>query len=201
MGKHRGRKRNSTVERQPNGQPRRTTSGPTAELIAKRSELVGSAWSDARAMTPIGQMELAGKITYRQAVAGQRMRQRWSQWAQMQDVPAADAPAIDGRQPGRTPALMTVDPDSEAAKALAQQAARCKAKVDELERAAKSVRYPPLAWAIIRSVCVDEVLPPRLLIGWHPEHRGEPWHQGWTVVRNALDAMADALGIPDEIAA
>lgn len=201
MGKHRGRKRNSNVDRQPNGQPRRVAAGPTPELIDKRSELVGAAWSDARATTPIGQMELAGKVTYRQAVAGQRLRQRWAHWAQMQDVPAPDAPAIDGRQPGGTPAPMPADPESEAAKALAYQAARCKAKVEELERAVKSVRYPPLAWAVIRSVCIDEVMPPRLLVGWHPAHRGEPWHVGWTVVRNALDAMADALGIPDEIAA
>lgn len=158
----------------------------TPELLQRRADLVGAGNArDQMAAYPIGQMRLAGLITDRQWRAGSEMAVKWRQWSAMADAPRRDAPAIDGTHPG----LGRGD--------NAQRWAALDKEMTMLRAAVMAVRpHPRLAMSLLESTLVDEVTPPRLLVGWAPDRRGSPWVEGWSLLRSALDAAADALRIP-----
>jgi len=187
-----GRPRNPDVVREKNGQKSRTVHKAeppiTKELLMRRAEACGMNGdpTDARAGTVLGQLLLRGWITQRQFDGGNALGTAWRRWARMAEVPSRHPRAAAlGMVTSTPPDAMPLDPAAPAA-GSEEDAWQ---KTDDALRAWRAAVPKPklLALSIAESVCVDDVMPPRL----HPA-----WVIGMQALRDALDAAADLFGVP-----
>ncbi|WP_207483152.1 hypothetical protein [Arenibaculum pallidiluteum] len=187
----RGRKRNPTVLREPNGRPsraqRRTEPAMTAELLARRAERCGAGVDplDARAGTVLGLLLLRGWISERQHDGGCALAGAWRRWARLAESP--------DRHPRshRLDAVSSVPPDAmplDPPPCEPPDEAGAWRRADRQMRAFRAALPAPraLALALAESVCMDETMPARL---------GPGWPDGLVALRGALDTAAEAFGV------
>lgn len=203
MAKAKGRPR-KTGQRYRGGRivPQRDALVP-AEVEQRRRKLLGDTdphstlWRrDARLGTVLGQMQLTGKISYRQYEAGMKVAEVWQKWARMAECPSRHAAAAnlpvattgeaEALTPGEIDALIRAAEEDDDGRWR-----RLSATMRMIRVYVRDVEHPALAISILETVCLDDLMPPRL------EQDNPLATKCWDALKAALDAAAGLFRIPE----
>lgn len=152
------------------------------EVIAHRSHGIGGHDpTDQMAGTAIGRMLLIGIIARHHHDAGMRLAGVWQRWACI----------IAGKARFPTDRRSQSGGDGPSP----EECERIKERMMDARQCVFTVPYGALAWSMIESIVMDDVIPPRF-------DPASPLRQDWPIGRAALvagfDALASFFGISEE---
>ncbi|WP_431861413.1 hypothetical protein [Azospirillum sp.] len=170
------------------------------ELLQRRADAAGRGnEQDQLAGSVLGCLLLRGHITPEQHEGGSLLTELWSVWSRMAAAPARHARAAGGTMvpSGVSEEAMPVDeierrarcdadPENPSPGAIAAWERVCE-NMQAFRVAIRDCRNHALVLAILESVCMDEIMPPRL--------QDRAWSIGWDALKDGLDVAAEFFGV------